>query len=185
MAYDYKKVFYLSSTLNLDTAFDAGDTYTKAIDLSAFVNSTGVGKTKATGLGIYKVHMSITDASDNRPVDAGETGVFRVGVFAGLGEDSTNYTLSTHENTASNDLNIWGSDWYGGGAGASGNNAQGTNFLAPSEDVPYIVVRENMAIVATCTAPITQILYVNMRFECSEIPLTSDTLTQLLRTQTA
>ena len=184
MAYDYKKVFYLSSTLNLDTSFDAGDTYTKAIDLSAFVNSTGVGKTKATGLGIYRVQMSITDASDNRPVDAGETGVFRVGVFAGLGEDSTNYTLSTHENTASNDLNIWGLDWYGGGAGAVGHE-NGTPYLSPSKEVPYIVVRENMGIVATCTAPISQILYVNMRFECSEIPLTSDTLTQLLRTQTA
>lgn len=180
MAYNYKKVFYLSSTLNLDTAFDAGDTYTKALDLSAFVSTSGKSK---QGLAIYRVQMSVTDASDNRPVDAGETGVFRVGVLAGLGEDSTAYTLSTHENSAANDLNVFGLDWYGGGAGAVGTS-QDTPYLTPSTEVPYIVVRENMAIIATCTAPITQVLYVNMRFSCSEIPLTSDTLTQLLRTQT-
>ena len=64
MAYNYKDVFYLSATHETTSG-----TYASAnvegiapLDVSAYVDPIARGKSKGTGLALYKVHM---DASGN------------------------------------------------------------------------------------------------------------------------
>ena len=190
MAYDLKNVFYLDTTLDLVNG--AGGGASTQLDLSAYVDSIARGKTKGTGLAIYKTHFSVDDSGSNDPTSATETGIFRAALIAGLGTgEQAVSAISFNNNTinAANDLAIAGFDWYGADAMGSGVYGMSPSmtpqlWLEPSEKVPYVIVRDNVCLVAEVAANLDNATKVSCRIECAQITLNQATLNQLLRTQT-
>ncbi len=192
MAYDLKNVFYLDTSLALVNG--AGGGASTQLDLSAYIDPIARGRAKGTGLAVYKVHYSVDDGSSNDPpgVNTTETGMFRVATIAGLGSGEAAVSAVSFQNNTlnpANDLAIAGFDWYGPDAfGASvtvgGWAAAPSKWLEPSEKVPYVIVRDNVCLVAEVASNLSNALNVTMRLECAQISLDQATLNQLLRTQT-
>jgi len=193
MVYDIKNVFYLDVEQTI-AATTAGNTTTQ-LDLSAYVDPIARGRTKGTGLAIYKVHYSVSDTSEGyKPMSVADSGSFRAGLVsgAGLGTNATGaVTLTGTANapTANNALAIMGFDWYGAkttiaNASTPGGETFTKTFLEPSKEVPYIVVRDNLCVVSTIETNMINISYISFRLECAQITLDQATLNQLLRTQT-
>jgi hypothetical protein len=192
MAYDMKQVFYLDTTLALVNG--AGGGASTQLDLSAYVDPIARGRSKGTGLAIYKVHFSIDDAASNDPagVNVAETGMFRSALIAGLGTgDAAVSAISFANNTinAANDLAVAGFDWYGPDAFGTGVYSMSPSmtpqkWLEPSEKVPYVIVRDNVCLVAEVAANLSNAINVSCRLECAQVTLDQATLNQLLRTQT-
>ena len=190
MAYDLKNVFYLDTTLDLVNG--AGGGASTQLDLSAYVDSIARGRTKGTGLAIYKTHFSVDDSGSNDPTSATETGIFRAALIAGAGTGEAAVSAISFANNsinAANDLAIAGFDWYG--ADAMGTGVYGMSpsmtpqlWLEPSEKVPYVIVRDNVCLVAEVAANLANATKVSCRIECAQITLDQATLNQLLRTQT-
>lgn len=190
MAYNLKNVFYLDSTLGTGTDFDAGTQISKTMDISSYVNPITSGRTKGTGLAVYRVQFSWSDSSGNRPVAAAETAAFRVGLLAGF---STNQAtpaatdLSTDQLSCANDLMVAGIDYYSPSSTGTDKEiptGSGIPFLEPSAEVPYVVVRDNIGIVAVDIINTTASMHISVRLSCAIITLDQATLNQLLRTQT-
>ena len=191
MAYNIKDVFYLDVTMTMPIASAAGTSNTAQLDLSAFIDPIARGKTRGTGLAIYKVHYAVSGVGEGfRPANMAESGVFRGGIIAGAGLGTqAGATLTGDANSPSpqNALSVYGFDWYGPQstvANASVPSPLIKTFLEPSEDVPYVVVRDNVCAVATMDVAMDTLSYVMFRLECAQVTLDQATLNQLLRTQT-
>ena len=187
MAYDLKSVFYLDTTLDLVNG--AGGGASEQLDLSAYVDPIARGRSKGTGLAIYKVHFSVDDSGSNDPIGATESGIFRCALIAGLGTGTQAVSAVSFANNtinAANDLAIAGFDFFGPDAmGASATSAiDQKTWLMPSEKVPYVVVRDNVCLVAEVAANLDNASTVSCRIECAQVSLDQATLNQLLRTQT-
>jgi hypothetical protein len=187
MAYDMKDVFYLDTAMTI-AASTAGDT-TKQLDVSSYVETVARGKQKGQGLAIYRVYWSVssnTDESD--PVAEAETAIFRAALLAGagLGNNATGVLALGADNKLgpSNDNLISGIDFYGG-AGAGNTAPYFSGFIDPSDDVPFVVVRDNVCIAASLEANATAAVTISIRMECATVILGTDVLNQLLLTQTA
>ena len=192
MAYSIKTVFYLDTTLALVNGANGGAS--TQLDLSAYIDPIARGRAKGTGLAIYKVHFSVDDAASNDPpgVNTTETGQFRSALIAGLGAGEQAVSAIAFSNNtinAANDLAVAGFDWYG--ADAFGTGVYGMSpsmspqlWLEPSDKVPYVIVRDNICLVANVSANLSSALAVSCRMECAQITLDQATLNQLLRTQT-
>ena len=182
MAYNMKDVFYL------DTAVDTGTgtgNIAAALDLSSYVDPIARGRSKGTGLAIYKVHFDICDDDGNSPVAAATTGTFRAGVMSlsGIAAGAVGaVALNSNTLNAANDLMIAGVDFYAGGT-AAGDPAPNT-FLEPSPEVPYVVVRDQIVLIANVTTAMSAGASIKVRMECAQVSLDQATLNQLLRTQT-
>ena len=182
MAYNMKDVFYLDT--NIDTTTSAGDGIA-TLDLSSYVDPIARGRSKGTGLAIYKVFFDICDDDGNSPVAAATTGTFRAGLVSFSGAPAAavgGATIATNTLNASNDLMIAGVDFYAGGT-AAGDPAPDM-FLEPSKEVPYIVVRDQVALMLNVTTAMSVGSSVKVRLECAQVTLDQSTLNQLLRTQT-
>jgi len=59
MTYDLKSVFYLDTQATITKATAGAGT--GQLDLSAYIDPIARGRTKGTGLGVYKVHWSMQD----------------------------------------------------------------------------------------------------------------------------
>jgi len=192
MAYSIKTVFYLDTTLDLVNG--AGGGASTQLDLSAYIDPIARGRAKGTGLAIYKAHFSVDDAGSNDPpgVNATETGMFRAALIAGLGAGEqavSAITFASNTINAANDLAVSGFDWYGADAFGTGVYSMSPSmtpqlWLEPSEEVPYVIVRDNICLVAEVAANLSSALTVSCRMECAQITLDQATLNQLLRTQT-
>jgi hypothetical protein len=193
MAYNIKDVFFLdvSTTITAGT----GGNGSAQLDLSAYIDPIACGRQKATGLAVYRVMYSLsTTAIGSSPIDVAETSVCRYGLVAGagLGDNATGAVTLTATSTpmVSNKLAISGADYYGPKstiANAStplANGANGTIFMEPTKDVPYVVVRDNVCLVYGQTETAAADMIINARLECAQIGLDQSTLNQLLRTQT-
>jgi hypothetical protein len=193
MAYNIKDVFFLdvSTTITAGT----GGNGSSQLDLSAYIDPISRGRQKATGLAVYRVMYSLsTTAIGSSPIDVAETSVCRYGLVAGagLGDNATGAVTLTATSTpmVSNKLAISGADYYGPKstiANAStplANGANGTIFMEPSKDVPYVIVRDNVCLVYGQTETAAADMIINARLECAQIGLDQSTLNQLLRTQT-
>jgi hypothetical protein len=179
MAYNMKDVFYLDTSVNTGT----GTTITAAVlDLSSYVDPIARGRAKGTGLAIYKVHFDICDDDGNSPVAAGATGQIRAGLMSISGLSSGTVSLDSNTLNASNDLMIAGVDFAAGGT-AAGDPAPNT-FLEPSDDVPYVVVRDQVTLIVNPITSMSAAADVKVRLECAQVTLDQSTLNQLLRTQT-
>tara|TARA_Y100001937_G_C7007778_1_gene279481 strand:+ start:169 stop:714 length:546 start_codon:yes stop_codon:yes gene_type:complete len=180
MAYNLKDVFYLDISMVTGTGTGGG---TAQLDLSSYVDPIARRGSKAQGLAVYKIHTSITESEAQVPgMDL--DGSMRIALLAGFGAGDIAVGSSTFAAgglSASNDLMIYGADYYQD-TGVQYNNFR--EFLMPSKDVPYIVVRDNVAMGLQVDDAFATTLTVAMRLECAVVTLDQSTLNQLLRTQT-
>ena len=179
MAYNLKDVFYLDTAVTTGTGTG---TIAQQLDLSSYVDPIARGRSKGTGLAIYKVHYDISDSDGNSPVPASSAGTFRAALMSLSGIPSGSFTLQDNQLNAASDLMVAGVNFYGGGT-AAGDPAPHT-FLEPSPEVPYVVVRDQVVLIADITTGMGTSAIVNVRLECAQVTLDQATLNQLLRTQT-
>ena len=192
MAYDKKNVFYLDTSLSIVNGQTGNGS--KQLDISAYVDPIARGRTKGTGLAIYKVHFDVSDNDGNTIPSLTEVGCGRMMLGAGLGTGDVAVGsltgLANDTLNAANDLAIAGFDFYG--ADAFGTSVNGVTpafngfyqWVMPSEDVPYIVVRDNVCLITDVLTAFGSASQVNIRMECAQVTLDQATLNQLLRTQT-
>jgi hypothetical protein len=182
MAYDSKNVFYLDTSLASTTSTGDGNA---VLDLSSYVQPIARGRQKGQGLAIYKVHWDFQTVSSNGPVAAGTTGTLRAGLIAFSGLPAAAVGSSSIANgtlAADNDLMISGADLMPGGTYAG--DPHPNVWLEPSPEVPYIVVRDQVNLMASVIVAMSVGVNINVRLECAIVTLDSATLNQLLRTQT-
>jgi hypothetical protein len=182
MAYNMKDVFFLDTEINTTTS--AGDGIA-TLDLSSYVDPIARGRAKGQGLAIYKVQWDIREASDNGPVAAATTGTLRAGLISFSGAAAAavgSGGISDNTLTAANDLMISGVDFYAGGTAAG--DPPPNMWLTPSADVPYVVVRDTVALMVEVSTAMSVNTNVSCRLECGIVTLDQSTLNQLLRTQT-
>ena len=190
MAYDLKNVFYLDTSATITKATAGGGA--AQLDLSAYIDPIARGRSKGTGLAIYKTHFSILnseDANEVAPEDS-ESGVLTYTLQAGLGiGDQVTGGISVPANDTSfsnsNQLLVSGGTYYGP-ASYPGARAMNQSYLEPSKDVPYVIVRDNVCLVYNVSSSKTfeSTSVISVRMECAQITLDQATLNQLLRTQT-
>ena len=182
MAYNMKDVFYLDTSI--DTTTSAGDGIA-TLDLSSYVDPIARGRSKGTGLAVYKVHFDICDDNGNDPVPATATGTFRAALVSLSGAPAAavgDAALASNVMNASNDLMIAGVNFYAGGT-AAGDPAPQV-FLEPYIEVPYVVVRDQIILAISVATQMSVGSSVKVRLECAQVTLDQATLNQLLRTQT-
>ena len=183
MAYNIKDVFYLSTSATI-TANTSG-TGSSQLDLSAYIDPIARGRTKGTGLAIYKVHFSLLE-DGGRPVRAADTSEMTISMQAGLGvgDNGTGTAFAIDSGTLGNTnaLNMATAAYYGPGATANMNGFY--EYVMPSTEVPYIVVRDSIALCIDVVTAFSDAATVAVRLECAQVSLDQATLNQLLRTQT-
>ena len=196
MAYNYKDVFYLSAAheTTSSTYGSAGVEGIVPLDISAYVDPIARGKSKGTGLAIYKVFCDASSTEVGRIVPITQDGRMRVGLtvkeYSATGDAVSG--ISGNQLTSASDLLAWGMDY----AGCTNDSPSTTNvtvsqcstrdvFLEPSPDVPYIAVRDTLNGLFVTGASLSSDIHWSMRLECAQTTLDTNTLNQLLRTQTA
>jgi len=198
MAYNLKEVFYLDGSVSTDqpdgTVGVAGDSFAGQLDLSSYVDPIGKGRTSGVGLAVYRVQFGLTSASSgSTTIPINESGIFRAGLVAGagtgnVGAGTTLAVDSSNAPSAKNDLTVAAFDYYGPTAAAGITSTPGgftyREFMTPSKEVPYVVVRDNICLVGIIQTSMINEIFVQFRMECAMITLDKSTLNQLLRTQT-
>jgi hypothetical protein len=182
MAYNIKDVFFLDASALTTTG--AGDFCTN-LDISSYVQPVVRKGTKPTGLAIYKVHWDVYDTATNDAVPAAVTGTFRTAIFSDIGVPTAvvgAVAIANDTINAGNDLAVSIMDWWGGGT-AAGDPAPKV-WLAPSTDVPYVIVRDTISLIGSISTATSNACTIAVRLECAQITLDMATLNQLLRTQT-
>ena len=190
MAYNIKDVFYLSTSTTIGSGTGYGGS--AQLDLSAYIDPIARGRTKGTGLAIYKVHVGVMQSgADSDPIDDAEAGTFSYGLLAGAGfGDLTtgNLVVADDGYAMTNSLLIDSGQFYGPKSQIA--NASNTvsmynkGIVTPSKDVPYVVVRDNVCLTYQVHDNMTENTDLSVRLECAQISLDQATLNQLLRTQT-
>ena len=191
MAYTVKDVFYLSTSCDIAASTDAGGS--AQLDLSAYIDPIARGRQKGTGLAVYKVHYSMGQDPAGEPMDDAEAGSCRFGLIAGagLGDNATGALAPTTVTFAmTNALLVSSGDFYGPRSLVTNasNPAFGllteTQYVKPSIEVPYVIVRDNVCLVYDVGDQFTSAHILSVRLEVAQISLDQSTLNQLLRTQT-
>jgi len=191
MAYTIKDVFYLSTSTTITAA--TGNGGSAQLDLSAYIDPIARGRTKGTGLAVYKTYYSMGQATTGEPIDDAEAGSCRFGLLAGagLGDVATNgLTLGTASMAMTNALLVSSGDFYGpksmvanASPPAAGLMTE-SQYVMPSIEVPYVIVRDNVCLVYEVGDNFTSDAILSVRLEVAQITLDQATLNQLLRTQT-
>jgi hypothetical protein len=191
MAYDLKNVFYLSTSAAI-TKNTAG-AGSAQLDLSAYIDPIARGRTKGTGLAIYRIQYSIVNSDTSNIVapDDGEAGILSVSLQAGagLGDIATGAATTAAGSTAfeaTNALLVGAANYYSPGSTGAGAVAAFDQYISPTEKVPYVIVRDNVCLVYNVDAAkkFVDDVTLAVRMECAQVSLDQATLNQLLRTQT-
>jgi len=189
MAYNIKDVFYLSTDVEVaKTTAGAGSSQ---LDLSAYIDPIRM-RGKGVGLAIYKVHWAVTRFDSNsKPLDDAESGTVAFGLVAGagVGDQATGAltNLDNDEFSLTNSLLVSSGQYLGAKSQVSNASTPAvsfTNWVKPSIDVPYIVVRDNVCLMYMVGENFVDEVRLSIRLECAQITLDQATLNQLLRTQT-
>ena len=196
MAYNYKDIFYLSATheTTQSTYASSGVEGIVPLDVSAYVDPIARGKSKGTGLALYKIYMDASADAKGRVVASAEEGRMRHGLtvkeYSVTGDAVSG--ISGDQLTSGSELLAWGMDWAG-----PSNTTQSSTYpvpgrlpqqhvwLKPSTEVPYIVVRDSVNWIFESAHALVADIHWSLRMECAQITLDTNTLNQLLRTQTA
>ena len=193
MAYSIKDVFYLSTEATITSGTSNGGS--AQLDLSAYIDPIARGRTKGTGLAVYKAYFSMGQATDGEPIDDAEVGTCRFGLQAGLGigDNATGaVSMTTAQYSMTNALLVASGDFYGPKSMIANantpvsmlNGTPETQYVSPSKDVPYVIVRDNVCLTYEVGDQFTSNHILSVRLECAQISLDQATLNQLLRTQT-
>jgi len=189
MAYNIKDVFYLSTSATVTKATAGGGS--AQLDLSAYIDPIARGRTKGTGLAVYRIQYSVTNSDTTNIIapDNGESGIMSATLQAGagLGDLATGgiSTASDASYRATNALLV-GAGNYFAPASYPGAMAEMQEYVSPTKDVPYVIVRDNVCLVYNVDAARTFVdeVTLSVRLEVAQITLDQATLNQLLRTQT-
>jgi len=193
MAYTVKDVFYLSTSAIIASGTANGGS--AQLDLSAYIDPIARGRTKGTGLAVYKTYYSMGQASAGEPIDDAEAGSCRFGLIAGLGAGDVvtgGLTAGTESYAMTNALLVSSGDFYGpksmvANASTTPNMFNGnpnSQYVSPSAQVPYVIVRDNVCLTYEVGDNFTSGAVLSVRLEVAQITLDQATLNQLLRTQT-
>ena len=191
MAYNIKDVFYLSTSAQIDASTANGGS--AQLDLSAYIDPIARGRTKGTGLAVYKVHFSMGQSATGEPIDDAEAGSCRYGLVAGagLGDQVTGgITAPTTLFAMTQDNLVASGDFYGpksmvaNASSAPYGLLTEAQYVKPSTDVPYVIVRDNVCLVYEVGDNFTSEHHLSVRLEVAQVTLDQATLNQLLRTQT-
>ena len=191
MAYTIKDVFYLSTSATIAASTANGGS--AQLDLSAYIDPIARGRQKGTGLAVYKTYYSMGQASAGEPIDDAEAGSCRFGLAAGLGvgdQATGGLTNSTAQFAMTNALLVSSGDFYGPKSMVANASAAPygmlteSQYVMPSKDVPYVIVRDNVCLVYEVGDNFTSEHILSVRLEVAQITLDQATLNQLLRTQT-
>ena len=193
MAYTVKDVFYLSTSAIIASGTANGGS--AQLDLSAYIDPIARGRQKGTGLAVYKTYYSMGQATTGEPIDDAEVGSCRFGLVAGLGAGDVatgGATFNTAGLGATNALLVSSGDFYGpksmvANASTTPTMMNGTpesQYVSPSEQVPYVIVRDNVCLIYEVGDNFTSGAVLSVRLEVAQITLDQATLNQLLRTQT-
>ena len=195
MSYTLKDVFYLGATHTY-----AASTYNAAakegnipIDISAYVDPIAKGRQRGQGLAIYKVHSQVAGDTSGSQQGVTDAGAFTYGLtvkpYSSSGDDSA--AIDEFDLTPESDLLVYGAFYTSPATlipGYEGTGAAGERmFMSPSEDVPYVAVRDTIFQLMRTEVGLStnDDVTISYRLECAMIPLDTATLNQLLRTQTA
>jgi len=191
MAYNIKDVFYLSTSATITAATANGGS--AQLDLSAYIDPIARGRTKGTGLAVYKTYYIMSQDGTAEPIDDAEAGSCRFGLLAGagFGDVATNgMTMANTTLAATNALLVSSGDFYGpksmvanASPPAAGLMTE-AQYIKPSIEVPYVIVRDNVCLVYEVGDNFTSDALLSVRLEVAQITLDQATLNQLLRTQT-
>jgi hypothetical protein len=191
MAYTVKDVFYLSTSTTITAS--TGNGGSAQLDLSAYIDPIARGRTKGTGLAVYKSYFVMSQSGTAEPIDDAEAGSCRFGLLAGAGFGDVATNGMTMDNTvlaATNALLVSGGDFYGpksmvanASPPAAGLMTE-SQYIKPSIEVPYVIVRDNVCLVYEVGDNFTSDALLSVRLEVAQITLDQATLNQLLRTQT-
>jgi len=190
MGYNIKDVFYLSTETTIAAA--TGNAGSAQLDLSAYIDPIARGRTKGTGLAIYKIDWVLQDNVDSDVVGVNEAGAFSYGLIAGAGlGDKATGTITATEATfsATNSLCVASGAFYGlkttiANTSVPGPGIMSTEWMTTSTEVPYVIVRDNVCLVYNVSTNMTNDLILGCRLSVAQISLDQSTLNQLLRTQT-
>jgi hypothetical protein len=187
MSYNLRDVQYISQIHTLpNTTYASGGLYgAMAIDISSMVNTQALGG-KPVGLAVYRAHIDLASDASGAPIQVGETATLRVMVTAkDIGTTGDNITgTGLNSLNCNSALNIAGLDYYGPGAGVGGNSGTGGTFLEPSDEVPYVVVRDTIYIIwQNGNGAMTADMFLSVRLEVAPIKVTTNLMNQLIRTQ--
>ena len=138
--------------------------------------------------------MDASTGKQGKPIAVAEDGLMRTGLtvkeYSVTGDNVTG--IAEDQLTCASDLLAWGMDWCGSTGAAPSttnvtvNSLPDTNvFLEPSDEVPYIVVRDSLNWLFTSGGALNADIFWSLRLECAQVTLDTNTLNQLLRTQTA
>jgi len=196
MAYNYKDVFYLSAAHETTNSVygSASVEGIVPLDVSAYVDPIARGKSKGTGLALYRVHIDASRTVVGQNVAVTMDGEMRVGLtvkeYTTTGDGVSG--ISGNQLTCASDLLAWGMDFVGStNASPSTTNVTVNSlpslnvFLEPSDEVPYIIVRDSLNWLFNSGAGLSADIHWSIRLECAQVTLDTNTLNQLLRTQTA
>ncbi len=188
MAYNIKDVFYLSTSATIDAGTSNGGS--AQLDLSAYIDPIARGRTKGTGLAVYKAHFSVLQANSDA-IDDAEVGVFTYGLQAGLGLGDVatgGFTTTDLAYSMTNALNVQSGAFYGPRSQIANASTPIDMFpntaVMPSIEVPYIIVRDNVCLTYNVSEQMTAATELSVRLEVAQVSLDQATLNQLLRTQT-
>ena len=191
MAYTIKDVFYLSTTAQIDASTANGGS--AQLDLSAYIDPIARGRQKGTGLAVYKTYYSMGQSAQGEPIDDAEAGSCRFGLVAGLGVGDNvtgGATWGTSLFSMTNALLVSSGDFYGprsmvaNASSAPYGMLTESQYVKPSTEVPYVIVRDNVCLVYEVGDNFTSEHHLSVRLEVAQITLDQATLNQLLRTQT-
>ena len=193
MTYNLKDVFYLGATHEYEAATygSAGVEGNIPIDVSAYVDPISKGRSRGQGLAVYKVHHQVAGNNHGALQASSDAGAAIFGLtvkpYATSGDNSQ--ALEIGDATTESDLAIYLAQYTAPGSMVPGMGAglNGKVVLEPSQDVPYVVVRDTIfQIFETSIGMSTgDSMFISYRLECAMISLDTSTLNQLLRTQTA
>ena len=193
MAYTIKDVFYLSTSATIAASTANGGS--SQLDLSAYIDPIARGRTKGTGLAVYKAFFSMGQGSTGEPIDDAEAGTARFGLQAGLGLGDVATGGMTQNQTVyamTNALLVASGDFYGPKSMITNantpcsmiNGTPDTQYVSPSTYVPYVIVRDNVCLTYEVGDNFTSEHILSVRLEVAQVTLDQATLNQLLRTQT-
>ena len=190
MAYNLKDVFYLDTSVTIAAATAAGGV--GQLDLSAYIDPIARGRTKGTGLAVYKVHWGVMRSGDDSdPIDDAEAGEFSFGLLAGFGSGDIATGGANMSDTAfsnSNNLLISSGQFYGPKSQVANACTTVSMFpnrmVDPSTEVPYVIVRDNVCLCYQIHTNMVAATHLSVSLEVAQVTLDQATLNQLLRTQT-
>jgi len=190
MAYNIKDVFYLSTSAEVTKATAGGGS--AQLDLSAYIDPIARGRTKGTGLAVYRISYTVSNSDTTNIIapDDGESGILSASIVAGagVGDNATGTIQTTAATTnymATNALLVGSGNYYSP-TSYPGATADMQVSMSPTKDVPYVIVRDNVCLIYNVDALKTFVddVTIAVRLECAQITLDQATLNQLLRTQT-